>query len=133
VQAISINDALRALTAAQARAQELGVQASIVIVDSGGNVKALARMDGAPFLTNTIARSKAVTAAGIGIATGDFADAVAASPALLAGFSNQDVALLPGGVPLTVDGVIAGAVGVAGGMNGEDVPIARAAQDSLIS
>lgn len=132
-QAISINDALRALAAAQAQAAEMNVQACIVIVDSGGDVKALARMDGAPFLMNTLAQSKAVTAAGLGVATGDFAEAVSASPALLAGFSGQDIALLPGGVPLTVNGAIAGAIGVAGGTNGEDEPIAKAAMHALSS
>lgn len=133
--AISIQDAQRAISAAQARADELKTNVCIAIVDEGGNLKALARMDGAPFLAIELARSKARTAAGLGVTTQDFAEAVSGSPALLAGLSAQpDIALLPGGLPVITDeGDIRGAIGVAGGTNGEDHPISQAGLAALAS
>lgn len=129
---ISIHDARRVLDAALARAAELNVKVSVVVVDDGGNMKAAARMDGALYLTTPFATTKAMTAAGLGLATGDLSAFLASNPALLAGLASQpDIAVIPGGVPITVDGAIVGAVGVAGGQGGEDEPIAKAGLEAL--
>jgi glc operon protein GlcG len=123
---------MRALSAAQSQAEELGTEVCVVVVDAGGNLKALIRMDGALFLTFQLAQRKARTAAGLGVVTQDFAAAVSGSQALLAGLSAQpDIALLPGGMPIADDGAIIGGIGVAGGQRGEDHPIAQAALAAL--
>ena len=58
---------------------------------------------------------------------GTLADRFGRKPVLLTGLSSQpEVNLLPGGVPVMVDGQLVGAIGVAGGNNGEDHPIAEA-------
>jgi uncharacterized protein GlcG (DUF336 family) len=124
---LSRQHARRVLDAALARAEELGVSVSISIVDDGGNLKAFERMDGASFFNTRLATSKAITAVGIGMSTEDFMQFAAGIPPLLAGLSAQpDVAILPGGAPITVDGVVVGAIGVAGGKGGEDQPVAEA-------
>lgn len=124
---ISTQDARRALDAALGHAEALGAAVCVVIVDGGGNVLALVRMDGATFLTTTLATNKALTAAGLGLATKDLAEFVGANPLLLAGMTTQPaITVLPGGLP-----VPGGAVGVAGGTNGEDQPIAEAAAAAL--
>lgn len=129
---LSIQDARRVIDAALAQAEQLGAQVSIVVVDAGGRVQALARMDGASFLTTALATNKAITTAGLGMPTQDFGDFAAGVPVLLTGLSGQpDVNLLPGGVPVLIDGVPAGGVGVAGGTGGEDHPIAAAAVAAL--
>jgi uncharacterized protein GlcG (DUF336 family) len=124
---ICLQDALRAIDAALAYAESAGAAVCVTVVDSGGNVLALARMDGASFLTATLAENKAMTAAGLGMATGDLAEFVGQNPLLLAAMTTQPpVTVLPGGVP-----VPGGAVGVAGGNSGEDHPIAEAAAAAL--
>ena len=125
---LSTQYARRVLDAALARAEELGVSVSISIVDDAGHVKAFARMDGSSFFNAGLATNKAITAAGLGAPTQDFMEFAAGIPPLLTGLAAQpNVAILPGGVPITVDGAIVGAIGVAGGKGGEDHPIAEAA------
>jgi glc operon protein GlcG len=123
---ITARDARRVVDAALAKAESLGVAVSIAVVDNGGNLKEVSRMDGATFMTPTVAANKAMTAAGLGLSTKDFAEFAGTNPVLLTGMATQpDTAVFPGGVPITVDGQLAGAVGVAGGPAGEDHPIAE--------
>jgi glc operon protein GlcG len=128
VPTISAASADRVVDAARTRAGELGTAVCISVVDGGGNITALIRLDGASFFTATVATNKAITAAGLGVATGDFATFAVEDPALLAGMSNQpNAAAFPGGVPLVVDGAVAGAIGVAGGRTAaDDVAVAAA-------
>lgn len=131
---ISAQNALRVVEAALAHADELNVNVSVAVVDAGGNLKALARADNATFLTSTLATNKAITAAGLGAPTQVLAEFVGGNPALLAGLSSQpNVALIPGGVPITDNGVLVGAIGVAGGTQGEDHPVAEAGLKVLAS
>jgi glc operon protein GlcG len=129
---LSIQYARRVLDAALARAEELGVGVAISVVDDAGHVKAFARMDGSSFFSTGLATNKAITSAGLGVSTQDFMEFAAGIPPLLAGLSAQpNVAILPGGAPITVDGAVVGAIGVAGGKGGEDQPIAEAGVAAL--
>jgi glc operon protein GlcG len=124
---LSAEVARRILDAALAKAVELNVAVTVAVVDGGGNVQTLARMDGATFWSTTVATHKAVTAAGLGVPTAAFGQVAAQDPILLATMAAQPgFALLPGGIPIFVGGAIAGAVGVAGGTKGEDEPVAEA-------
>nr|WP_240150838.1 heme-binding protein [Streptomyces sp. SID7805] len=123
---LSADAARRVLDAALAKAAQLNVAVAVAVVDSGGNLQTLARMDTATFWSTTIATHKAVTAAGLGVPTVAFGKFAAQDPILLATMATQPgSALLPGGIPIVVDGAIAGAIGVAGGTKGEDEPIAE--------
>ena len=51
------------VTAAHAHARELGLTVTVAVVDEGGLLQALGRMDGAPPLSAQIAEAKAVGAA----------------------------------------------------------------------
>ena len=116
--------------AAVDRAAELGLAVPVTVVDDGGTPKALARMDGAPLVSVETARLKAYSAAAIGIATDDFFAAISGDASAVASFGTRPgLALIAGGLPLTVDGVLVGGVGVAGAMTGaEDRAIAEAAR-----
>ncbi|MGM1064482.1 GlcG/HbpS family heme-binding protein [Saccharothrix sp. Mg75] len=130
--ALSFQDARRALDAALAHAEQLNVAVAVAVVDNGGNTVALARQDGATFLSGRLAVSKAVTSAGLGFETEGLSQFLSGNPALLAGLSTQpDVAVVPGGVPIVVGGTIVGAIGVAGGQAGEDGPVAKAGLAAL--
>lgn len=129
---ITAEDARRVIDAAVAHADELGVGVCIAVVDNGGNVKALTRMDGATFATTELAVDKAATSAGYGMPTHDLAEFASGSPVILAGLSNRPgFSLLPGALPIEMDGEIAGAIGVSGSSRGEDVPIAAAGLAAL--
>lgn len=132
VPTLTLAEARRVLDAALDHATKMGAVVSVVVTDAGGHVRTSARMDGAPFVTADLARDKAMTAAGLGVVTADFGQFAADVPLLLSGMSGQPgVTLLPGGVPVVVDGAVAGAVGVAGGTAGEDHPIAQAGLAAL--
>jgi uncharacterized protein GlcG (DUF336 family) len=129
---LSTQYARRVIDAALAHAEELGVSVSISVVDDAGHLKAFARMDGSSFFSNGLATNKAITSAGLGAATQDFMEFAAGIPPLLAGLSAQpNTVILPGGAPITIDGVLVGAIGVAGGKGGEDHPIAQAGLAAL--
>lgn len=130
---INAEQARRVVDAAVAHASALGAEVCVAVVDSGGSLKALSRMDGATFATVSLAVDKAATAAGYGMPTQALAEFASADPAILAGLSNRPgFSLLPGALPVARDGVIVGAVGVSGSARGEDEPIAAAGLAALL-
>src|SRR5689334_17414970 len=56
---LSLDESSRAVAAAQAQAQKIGIRVSVAVVDEGGYLVALSRMDGAPPLSPQIAEAKA--------------------------------------------------------------------------
>lgn len=60
---LNLEEAQTVIAGAHQRAYELGVRISVAVVDEGGLLLALARMDGAPSLSAQIAEAKAVGAA----------------------------------------------------------------------
>jgi uncharacterized protein GlcG (DUF336 family) len=106
----------------------MSVPITVVVVDDGGNLKALRRMDGAPLVSIETAMNKAYAAAAIGMPVDDFFQAIKEDPAAVASFATRPgLALIAGGVPLIVDGHLVGGIGVAGAMTGaEDRAIAEA-------
>ena len=127
---LSTADIQKALTAAVAKAQELGVPMGISIVDAGGNLLAFIKMDGAFLHTNYTSFSKAYTAASIHKPSG----ASGIPPNVSAEISSTTggkFTTLPGGFPLVKDGKVMGGIGVGGGKGEQDEAVARAAVDAL--
>jgi len=114
------------ISAAMAKAAATSVAVTVVVVDESGVVKSMTRMDGAPLVTGI---NKAYAAAAIGMPPDDFYSAIQADGAAVASFATRPgLALIAGGLPVVVDGQVAGGVGVAGAMTGaEDRAIAEAA------
>jgi glc operon protein GlcG len=129
---VSLAEARAVLDASLAYAEEHGFSVCVAVVDAGGCVRALARMDGATFLATGLAIDKAMTAAATGTPTADFADWLSATPVLAAAMAAQEhVALLPGGAPIALDGSLAGGVGVAGAPASQEQLIAAAGLAAL--
>ncbi|BAE49617.1 GlcG/HbpS family heme-binding protein [Paramagnetospirillum magneticum] len=119
--------ALAAVTAAIAKARSMGVRVTAVAVDAGGHLKALVRMDGAPFHGVTISTDKARTAAGFGKPTAQWKDRIGTRPHVLEGLSGRDGFIpIGGGVPVLRDGDVTGAIGISGATEDEDCEIAAA-------
>ena len=119
----------RMVDAAIAEAIEMSVPVTIVVVDESGVTKELLRMDGAPLVSVQTAINKAYAAAAIGMPPDDFYSAIESDGAAVAEFATRPgLALIAGGLPIIVDGQVAGAIGVAGAMTGaEDRRIGEAA------
>lgn len=112
------------LSAGIAKAEQLRQPQCIVIVDASGELLGEIRMTGAKFLSRGSARTKARTAASIGVASTNIPAAV--GPAIAAA-TGGSVTGLPGGLPVLRDGVILGGVGVGSGSGEEDIAVAVAA------
>jgi uncharacterized protein GlcG (DUF336 family) len=125
---ISYELAQKMVNASVAKARELGVAENITVLDDGGNLKAFARMDGAPILSIEMAQNKAYTAL-FGVPTQDFFDFIQGDPSLLAGIPTLPrVAAWGGGFPIKVNGEVVGAIGLSGAPTLQnDIDCARAA------
>jgi glc operon protein GlcG len=107
--------------AAVAEAESMSVPVTVVVVDESGITKELLRMDQAPLVSVQTAINKAYAAAAIGMPPDDFYAAIECDGGAVAEFATRPgLALIAGGLPVVVDGRVAGAIGVAGAMTGAD-------------
>jgi uncharacterized protein GlcG (DUF336 family) len=108
--------------------RSVGLKLCAAVVDLGGNLQAFLRGNGALLSSVSISQDKAYTAANFGRPTGDVSDAIANRSALLrADFGNRPhMALFAGGLPIVVDGVLVGGLGVSGATSQEDAISAAA-------
>lgn len=132
-QTLSYAGARVAVEAASARAEALAVPVNIAVVDLAGGLLVFARLDGAPLLSGSIAQDKAYTVAAFnGVPTHAWFGLIEAEPALREGMVHRDrLVIFAGGVPVTVDGEMVGAVGVSGGTAEQDREIAEAGADAV--
>ena len=120
---VTLKQAQEWITKAQAKATQLGVKVTVAVVDAGGNLVALSRMDGAGILTPEIAKAKAYTAIAFKSNSKDMTERMKDRPAAGLGLtqaSGNRVVLLPGGVLVKKDDEILGAVGVSGASSDQD-------------
>ncbi len=111
--------------AAEAEAQQNGWAVTFAIVDEGGHLLWLQRLEGAAPATARIAGAKARTAAMIRRDSKIYEDMInGGRTAFLSAPGLEGV--LEGGVPILKDGYCLGAVGVSGVVPAQDVQIARA-------
>jgi uncharacterized protein GlcG (DUF336 family) len=130
---ISLAGAQKALAAAVAKAEEIGLAACIAICDRGGNPVLSARMDGAPILSMTIATDKAYTVIAFnGMPTHAWWGAIKDEPSLVHGITKTDrLIVFGGGVGLLSDAALVGGIGVSGGSAQQDQAIAEAGAAAL--
>src|SRR6266702_2478725 len=109
----------RMIDAALAEAGAMSVPVTVVVVDESGVTKEMVRMDLAPLVSVQTAINKAYAAAAIGMPPDDFYAAIESDGAAVASFATRPgLALIAGGIPIHVEGKVAGAIGVAGAMTG---------------
>jgi glc operon protein GlcG len=123
-------DVVLVAAAAEAEAVRNGWAVSIAVVDRGGHLLALDRLDGAAAATAHVASAKANTAALVGAESKAFEDQI--NGGRLAFLSVPTLrGILEGGVPILKDGECIGAVGVSGVRPAQDAQIARAGVAAL--
>lgn len=137
IHRITLDDALPVLTAARAKADEIGVKQTLCIVDESANVIALHRIPGARLTGVDISIAKAYTAAGHERPTHKFNEGPN-GPALPGneafGISHMlpgKFAIFVGGFPLEFDDQIVGAIGVSGGNGEQDKAVGAAAIEAF--
>lgn len=118
------------LQGAIAKAEAMDVPQCIAIVDTGGNLLAFVRMDGAKVLSQLSATHKAVTASSGRMPTGGLPTDVEAKLAFATGGQLTN---LKGGLPITIENQIVGAIGVGSGTGQQDVEVAQAGVEALKS
>lgn len=112
------------LQAAVARAEDMGQPQCIVIVDASGETLGELRMSGAKYLSRLSARAKARTAASIGAPSDAIPEGVRPH---IAAATQGAVTGLGGGLPIVIDGILMGGIGIGSGSPDQDKDVARAA------
>ena len=131
---LSLVNAESVIRDAQAHAAKLGIRVSIAVVDAGGNLVALHRMDGASPMTPAVAEGKALGAAMFQRDGGWLLSVATDRPAFysaVSGMARRQMVPGLGSLPIKFDGVAAGAVGVSGGAPEQDLECAEAGVSSL--
>jgi glc operon protein GlcG len=111
------------MAACTAEAKKNNWKVSIAIVDDGGHVWQLHRLEGAGPVTAEVAVGKAKTAAKMGRPSKMMEDRVKERPAFV---TFPGILAIQGGVPVLAQGECVGAVGVSGVQSHEDEQVANA-------
>ena len=133
---LTLAGARRMMAAATAKAEAAGVPISVAIVDAGGHMMLLERMDGGRFHTVHSATTKAICAASNRRPTsakgaqGQALDTVHALGLALAAGPERWTAM-EGGYPIVVEGECIGGIGVSGGTWEFDDAAARLALEAI--
>jgi glc operon protein GlcG len=115
----------RMLAGARAKAMEMGVAVSCVVLDTRGDLVAAARMDGVPFLTIEVAKGKATASAFFGQPSGAMGDR---GPVLqsIGAAAGLTILTVQGAVPIVRDNRRVGGIGCSGATGQQDEDAARA-------
>ncbi|MAF05371.1 heme-binding protein [Herbaspirillum huttiense] len=122
---LSLDDVKKIAAGAEAEARANNWNVAISVVDDGGHLLWLQRMDGAAPISSQIAPAKARTAALGRRESKIYEDMINNGRVSFLSAPGLD-GLLEGGVPVVVEGHYVGAVGVSGVKSSEDVQIAKA-------
>jgi glc operon protein GlcG len=130
--AITLDDAKRAMAAAELEAAKNSWQVAITILDSGGNLVMFHKVDNTQLASIGASEGKARTALTFKRPSKALDDAIAGGGAGLRLLAVKDITPLEGGLPIQVDGKIIGAIGVSGALSSQDAQVAKAGADALV-
>ena len=128
---LTLEDCKRISVAAEAEARKNNWNVCVAIVDDGGHLLQLFRMDGATPANSRIAIEKGRTAAETRRSTAMWEDRVKGGRMVM--LKMPGVTPVQGGLPIVIDGECVGAVGVSGVQSHEDEQIAKAGISALTS
>jgi len=125
---LTLNDARKIIAAGEKKAEEIGQPMNIAVADSGGNLIAHIRMDGAWIGSIDISMKKAFTSRAFDIATKDLATHSQSGGQFFGIHASNDgkIMIFAGGVPIKKNGKVVGAIGVSGGSGEQDHAVAEA-------
>lgn len=127
---LNLQKSLELIAKAEHKAQEFGINVSIVVVDTHGSIISLNRMDGAIPISPRFAYAKAFTSASLGVPSQNLAEyAKEGNPYFgVNTIFGGELTPIAGGLPIIEDGKLVGGIGVGGSMDvSQDVLCAEAA------
>jgi len=128
---ISLEQAKKAVTAAEAESRKNQWNMVIAVLDTGGHLVMLERMDGVQLGSIGAAEDKAYSAVMYRRPTKVFQDLVAQGGANIRLLGLRGASVLEGGIPIIVGGKLIGAIGVSGHTSEQDAQVAKAGADAL--
>lgn len=128
---ISLEEAKKVVAAAEAEARKNNWNVVIVVLDSGGHLVMLQRLDGAQLGSIEAAKEKAYSAVLYRRSTKVFQDLIAQGGTNLRVLKLPDASPVDGGIPIVVSGRIIGAIGVSGAATEQDAQVAQAGAVAL--
>ncbi len=133
VATLPLSLAIKAANASLKKCAGDGYLVSVAVVDRAGVLKVLLRADGAGPHTPDSSRKKAYTSASLRRATSVFAALIAKQPAVQGlRDMNENILMLGGGLPITMDAEVVGGIGVGGAPGGQlDEACAQAGLNSI--
>ena len=133
LQTIDYSQAKRAVDLILQKALQMQKAASVAVADAHGDLICFARMDGAPVSSIQIAMNKAWTAARERKPTKDIGEKVKHPEKShdIAYYGDPNYVGWGGGIPVSKNGEVVGAVGVSGLSSAEDVALATLGVDLL--
>ena len=122
---ITLDQAKRAMAAAELEAAKNSWQVAITILDSGGNMVMFHKLDNTQLASIGASEGKANTALRFKRPSKALDDAIAAGGAGMRLLALKDITPLEGGLPVILDGKIIGSIGVSGALSSQDAQVAR--------
>ena len=126
---LTLDDCRKIHAAAEAEAKKNNWNVCIAILDDGGHLLHLARMDGATPANARIAVEKGRTAAESRRSSGAWQERIKARPEML---RMPGITPIQGGLPIVVEGTCVGGIGISGVQSHEDEQIAAAGIKAVI-
>jgi uncharacterized protein GlcG (DUF336 family) len=129
IKRLSFDEARILLDGCAKKASEMGIPMCSAVTDESGHLVAFDRMDGGKISSISIAVDKAFTGAVARKGTHVYNELCQpGKPTFGIHITNSGhFSIIGGGLPVSVDGVIVGGVGVSSGTAGEDLAVAEAA------
>lgn len=137
VQRLDQSDAQTVIAGARAKALEIRVPMCMAVTDESGNLLAFERMDGGKVHSITLAQDKAFTAASARKATHEYhAGCLPGADNMLFGIHTAmggRLCIVGGGLPIFVNGVCVGGVGISSGTPAQDLACATAGVEHFLA
>lgn len=129
---VTLEQAKKAMSAAETEAKKNNWNMVISIVDSGGHLVMLQRLESTQYGSINVATEKAQAAVAFRRPTKAFQDLIEKGGVHLRLLNlTGDAGVLEGAVPLVVDGKLIGAIGASGGSSQQDAQVSQAGADAI--
>jgi uncharacterized protein GlcG (DUF336 family) len=125
MSSMTLQQALTYADRAIAKAKDLGLSISLVVIDEFGQLVQLDRMDGASLMSPDVAEAKAVTALNFKLPTSQVAKMSAEELKSLQEVVHFKIVALAGGLPILQGDELKGAIGVSGASASQEEAIAK--------
>ncbi|WP_455542166.1 cob(I)yrinic acid a,c-diamide adenosyltransferase [Intestinibacter sp.] len=132
---LNLQTAKKMVAFAEEKAKEINVPVVISVVDSGGHVMLMERMEDSLLASIDISLNKAYTALSLKMTTEDVQNLCKPGDPLygIQESNNNRIITFGGGIPFTYKGKVVGALGISGGTVEEDTCVARYAIESVVN